>query len=208
MLKSPSPNLDELREIVTEIRRDDQRASNVLERLRSLLKKAPSDIKGVDLNEIAGESIQLLSSLSIAREVKLSAFTAPTSLPIGADPVQLQQVIVNLIVNAMDAMSKMPRAERRVTIHTARADKFAEVSVSDTGPGIPSEKIKEVFEPFFTTKAQGMGIGLSIARTIVEAHNGRIWAENKAGGGAVFHISLPLSATNALETAAPEPRST
>jgi signal transduction histidine kinase len=208
LLKSPSPNLDELREIVTEIRRDDQRASNVLERLRSLLKKAPSDIKGVDLNEIAGESIQLLSSLSIAREVKLSAFTAPTSLPIGADPVQLQQVIVNLIVNAMDAMSKMPRAERRVTIHTARADKFAEVSVSDTGPGIPSEKIKEVFEPFFTTKAQGMGIGLSIARTIVEAHNGRIWAENKAGGGAVFHISLPLSTTNALETAAAEPGST
>ena len=195
LLKSSSPNLDELRGIVTEIRRDDQRASNVLQRLRDLLKKAPSEIKDVDLNEIASESIQLLSSLSIAREVKLSAFTAPMSLPIGADPVQLQQAIVNLIVNAMDAMSKTPRAERRVTVHTARADNFAEVSVSDTGPGIPSEKIKEVFEPFFTTKAQGMGIGLSIARTIVEAHNGRIWAENKAGGGAVFHISLPLSAT-------------
>jgi signal transduction histidine kinase len=195
LLKSSSPNLDELREIVTDIRRDDQRADNVLQRLRSLLKKAPTEIKDVDLNEIAGESIQLLSPLSIAREVKLSAFTAPMSLPIGADPVQLQQVIVNLIVNAMDAMSKMPRAERRVTVHTARAENFAEVSVSDTGPGIPSEKIKEVFEPFFTTKAQGMGIGLSIARTIVEAHNGRIWAENKVGGGAVFHISLPLSAT-------------
>jgi len=74
-------------------------------------------------------------------------------------------------------------------------ESFAEVSVSDTGPGIPSDKINEVFEPFFTTKAQGMGIGLSIARTIIEAHNGRIWAENKAGGGAVFRISLPLSAT-------------
>ena len=195
LLKSSYPNLDELREIITDIRRDDQRANNVLQRLRSLLKKAPSEIKNVDLNEIAGESIQLLSPLSIAREVKLSAFTAPMSLPIGADPVQLQQVIVNLIVNAMDATSKMPRAERRVTVHTARADNFAEVSVSDTGPGIPSESIKEVFEPFFTTKAQGMGIGLSIARTIVEAHNGRIGAENKAGGGAVFRISLPLLAT-------------
>ncbi len=195
LLKSSSPNLDELREIITEIRRDDQRADNVLQRLRSLLKKAPSEIRDVDLNDIAGESIQLLSPLSIAREVKLSAFTAPMSLPIGADAIQLQQVIVNLIVNAMDAMSKMPSAERRVTVHTARVDKFAEVSVSDTGPGIPSEKIKEVFEPFFTTKAQGMGIGLSIARTIVEAHRGRIWAENQAGGGAVFHISLPLAAT-------------
>ena len=195
LLESSSRNLDELREIVTDIRRDDQRAGNVLQRLRSLLKKAPSEIKEVDLNKIAGESIQLLSPLSIAREVELSAFTAPISLPIGVDPVQILQAIVNLIVNAMDAMSKLPRAERRVTVHTARADNFAEVSVSDTGPGIPSEKIKEVFEPFFTTKAHGMGIGLSIARTIVEAHNGRIWAENRAGGGAVFRICLPLSAT-------------
>ncbi len=195
MLKSSSPDLDELREIVTDIRLDDQRANNVLRRLRSLLKKAPSEIKDVDLNEIAGESIQLLSPLSTAREVNLSGFTAPMSLPIRADPVQLQQVIVNLIVNAMDAMSSMPRAERRVTVHTARDDNFGEVSVSDTGPGIPPEKIKEVFEPFFSTKADGMGMGLSIARTIVEAHHGRIWAENKAGGGAVFHISLPLSAT-------------
>jgi C4-dicarboxylate-specific signal transduction histidine kinase len=117
------------------------------------------------------------------------------SLPIRGDPVQLQQVIVNLIVNAMDAMSKMPSARRRVAVDTARADNFGEVSVSDAGPGIPSETIKEVFEPFFTTKAHGMGMGLSIARTIVEAHNGRIWAENKAASGAVFRVSLPLSAT-------------
>ena len=195
LLKSSSPDLDELRQIVTAIRLDDLRANNVLHRLRNLLKKAPSEIKEVDLNEIAGESIQLLSPLSISRQVKLSAFPAPMSLPIGVDPVQLQQAIVNLIVNAMDAMSKMPSIERWVTVHTARAESFAEVSVSDTGPGIPSDKINEVFEPFFTTKAQGMGIGLSIARTIIEAHNGRIWAENKAGGGAVFRISLPLSAT-------------
>ena len=192
LLKSSSPDLDELREIVIDIRRDDQRASDVLQRLRSLLKKGPYEIKDVDLNEIAGESIELLSPLSIAREVNLSGFTAPMSLPIRGDPIQIQQVIVNLIVNAMDAMSKVPKAQRRVTVDTARADNFAEVSVSDTGPGIPSQKLKEVFEPFFTTKAQGMGMGLSIARTIVEAHNGRIWAENKAGSGAVFRVSLPL----------------
>jgi len=194
MLKSSVPDLDELREIVADIRHDDKRASEVLQRLRSMLKKAPSEIRDLDLNEIAGESVLLLSPLSIAREINLGGIIAPLPLPIRGDPVQLQQVILNLIMNAMDAVSKMPRAERRVTVTAARDDNFAEVSVSDTGSGIPTEKIKEVFEPFFTTKAQGMGLGLSIARTIVEAHEGQIWAENKAASGAVFHIRLPLAA--------------
>jgi signal transduction histidine kinase len=194
LLKSLTPDLNELREIVTDIQNDDKRASEVLKRLRSMLKKAPSEISDLDLNEIAGESVQLLSPLSTAREVNLSGITAPLPLPIKGDPVQLQQVIVNLIVNAMDAVSKMPRVERRVTVSTARDDSFAELSVSDSGSGIPTEKIKEVFEPFFTTRAQGMGLGLSIARTIVEAHKGQIWAENKATGGAVFRIRLPLAA--------------
>ena len=183
----------ELREIVTDIRRDDQRAGEVLKRLRSMLRRSPFENKNFDLNEIARESIQLLAPLSSDREVDLRAFTAPTQLLVKGDSVQFQQVISNLIVNAMDAMSKTPRGERRVIVRTGRADNFAEVSVSDTGPGIPSDKIKEVFEPFFTTKPQGMGLGLSISRTIVEAHHGRIWAENQAGGGAVFHIRLPLS---------------
>jgi len=194
MLKSSAPDLHELREIVTDIRRDDQRASEVILRLRSLLRRSPFEIKNFDLNEIASESIQLLSPLARDRKVDLSASIAPMSLPIRGDSIQLQQVISNLIVNAIDVMSKMRRAERRVIVRTGQADNFAEVSVSDTGPGIPSDKIKEVFEPFFTTKPQGMGIGLSIARTIVEAHNGRIWAENQAGGGAVFHVRLPLAA--------------
>jgi len=194
LLKSSAPDLAELREIVADIRHDDKRASEVLQRLRSMLKKAPSEISDLDLNEIAGESVQLLSPLSIAREINLSGIIAPLPLPIRGDPVQLQQVIVNLIVNAMDAVSKIPRAERRVTVSTARDDDSAEVSVTDTGSGIPAAKIKEVFEPFFTTKAQGMGLGLSIARTIVEAHEGQIWAENKAASGAVFHVRLPLAA--------------
>jgi len=194
LLKSSAPDLAELREIVADIRHDDKRASEVLQRLRSMLKKAPSEISDLDLNEIAGESVQLLSPLSIAREINLSGIIAPLPLPIRGDPVQLQQVIVNLIVNAMDAVSKMPRAERRVTVSTARDDDFAEVSVTDTGSGIPTEKIKEVFEPFFTTKAQGMGLGLSIARTIVESHKGQLSAENRANGGATFRVKLPLAA--------------
>ena len=193
MLKSSAPDLHELREIVTDIRRDDQRASEVILRLRSLLRRSPFEIKNFDLNELASESTQLLSPLARDRKVDLSASVAPMSLPIKGDSVQLQQVILSLIVNAIDAMPKVPKAERMVIVRTARDGNFAEVSVSDTGPGIPSDKIKAVFEPFFTTKPQGMGIGLSIARTIVEAHDGRIWAENQAGNGAVFHVRLPLS---------------
>jgi signal transduction histidine kinase len=101
---------------------------------------------------------------------------------------------LNLIVNAMDAMSGMPTAERRITVSTARDGNSAGLSVSDVGPGIPSEKLKEVFEPFFSTKPKGMGMGLSIARTIVEAHGGQLSAQNQAGHGAAFHIRLPLAA--------------
>jgi signal transduction histidine kinase len=194
MLKSPAPDLQEIGEILADMRRDDERASEVIGRLRSLLKKAPFELKHIDLNEIVRETVRFLSALAIAREVDLTSFIAPTSLPIKGDLVQLQQVIVNLIVNAMDAMSGMPSAERRITVSTARDGNFADLSVSDVGPGIPVEKLKEVFEPFFTTKPQGMGMGLSIARTIVEAHGGQLSAENRAGRGAAFRIRLPLAA--------------
>jgi signal transduction histidine kinase len=193
MLKSPAPDLNEIGEIVDDIRRDDQRASEVILRLRNMLKKAPSKMTGVDLNEIARNTILILSPFATARKFELESVIFSEPLPIRGDQVQVQQVLVNLIVNAADAMLDVPRAERTVTVSTARDDNFAEVSVSDAGPGIGRDKLKEVFEPFFSTKSQGMGMGLSIARTIVEIHNGLIWAENKIGGGAVFRFRLPLS---------------
>ena len=119
----------------------------------------------------------------------------PNALPILGDRIQLQQVILNLVVNGIDAMRDMPSENRIISIRTSRVENFAELSVSDRGPGIPEDKLKKVFEPFFTSKAEGMGMGLSIARTIVEAHNGRIWAENQIGGGAVFRVSLPLASS-------------
>jgi len=194
MVKSPAPDLQEIGEVLADIRRDDERASDVIGRLRSLLKKAPFELKHIDLNEVVRETVRFLSALAIAREVDLTSFIAPTPLPIKGDLIQLQQVILNLIVNAMDAMSGMPSAERRITVSTVRDGNSADLSVSDVGPGIPVEKLKEVFEPFFTTKAQGMGLGLSIARTIVEAHGGQLSAENQAGRGAAFRIRLPLAA--------------
>jgi len=193
MVKSSTPDLREMEEILADIRRDDERASEVISRLRKLLKKAPLELKNIDLNEIVRETMQLLSALAIARKVDLASFFASTPLLIEGDLIQLQQVIVNLVVNAMDAMSSMSGSERRITVSVARDGDVADLSVSDVGPGIPAEKLKEVFEPFFTTKAQGMGMGLSIARTIVEAHGGQLSAENRAGRGATFRIRLPLA---------------
>jgi signal transduction histidine kinase len=117
----------------------------------------------------------------------------PDALPILGDHIQLQQVILNLVVNGIDAMKNTPGEERIVGIRTSRVENFAELSVSDRGPGVPEDSLKKIFEPFFTSKAEGMGMGLSIARTIVEAHHGRISAENRRDGGAIFLIRLPLS---------------
>jgi signal transduction histidine kinase len=195
MVKSPSLDLKELGEILADIRRDDVRASEVIGRLRSLLKKAPFELRDIDLNGVAEDTVRFLSDLAIAREVNLVSLAAPMPLPIRGDSIQLQQVILNLIVNAMDAMSGMPSAERRITVQTARDGNSGCLSVSDLGSGIPVDQLKQVFEPFFTTKTQGMGMGLAIARTIVEAHGGELTAENAAGRGAVFRIRLPLRAS-------------
>jgi signal transduction histidine kinase len=196
ILKSPTPDIAELKDIVKDILKDDRRAGEVIRRMRSLLTKAPFELKSLDLNDVAREAIEFLSTLAIARKVELVSGITPDAVPILGDRVQLQQVILNLVVNGIDAMKDTPNEDRVISIRTSRVEKFAELSVSDCGPGIPEDKIKEVFEPFFTSKAEGMGMGLSIARTITEAHNGRIWAENEPGG-ATFRIKLPLRANGA-----------
>jgi signal transduction histidine kinase len=197
MIKSPAPDLDEIGQILADIRRDDQRASGVIQRLRSLLKKTPFELKDIDLNDVARETMEFLAALAIAQRVDLTRQISQIPLPIKGDAIQLQQVILNLIVNAMDAMSNIPATDRKITVSTARDGNSANLFVSDTGPGIPSDKLKEVFEPFFTTKPQGMGMGLSIARTIVEAHGGHLSAESRAGRGATgvtIGFTLPLTA--------------
>jgi signal transduction histidine kinase len=193
MVKSPVLDLKEISEILSDIRRDDVRATEVIGRLRTLLKKVPFELKPIDLNDVAQETVRFLSALAIAKEVELISLVAPAPLPIKGDQVQLQQVVLNLVVNAMDAMSDMPSIGRRISITTARDGDSTCLSVSDVGPGIPVDQLKQVFEPFFTTKPEGMGMGLSIARTIVDAHGGQLLAENLAGRGTAFHIRLPLA---------------
>jgi signal transduction histidine kinase len=195
ILKSPKPDLAELGEILDDILRDDLRANEVIRRMRSLLKKAPFEQKQFDLNEVVRETVRFFSALAVSRKFEMANVITPTALPVLADRIQLQQVILNLVMNGIDAMRDTPSENRIISIRTSRVENFAELSVSDRGPGISDDKLKEIFEPFFTSKAEGMGMGLSIARTIVEAHNGRIWAENQIGGGAVFRLSLPLASS-------------
>jgi signal transduction histidine kinase len=186
------PDIVELKEIVNDILHDDQRATEVIRRMRSLLKKAPFEQKQFDLNEIVQETVRFISSLAVGRKFQLVSVITPEAIPILGDRIQLQQVILNLVMNGIEAMRDTPSENRNISIRTSRVENFAELSVSDRGPGISEDKLKDVFEPFFTSKAEGMGMGLSIARTIIEAHNGVIWAENRDHGGASFRISLPL----------------
>jgi signal transduction histidine kinase len=194
ILKSENPDLGEIREILADIKRDDQRAGEVIRRLRNFLKRTPFETRDIDLNEIVGEAFKFLSVQASARNVALYLQTAPGTLRIKGDSIQLQQVILNLVVNAMDAMAALPYGRTVIGRTELNGGSSVVISISDSGPGIPADKLAQVFDPFFTTKDQGMGIGLSIARTIILAHKGRIWAENQSGGGAAFHFTLPLAA--------------
>ena len=190
ILQSQSPDLDELKEILTEIWRDNRRASEVIRRLRSFVTKAPFQRQDLDLNDLVGEVVNFLSAQARSRQIRMRSELTSIPLRITGDPVQLQQVLSNLILNAMDAVSETALVERAVTVTTGMDSRFAEVSVGDTGPGVPEELSKKIFDPFVSTKAHGMGMGLSIARTIVTAHKGEIAVENR--NGAIFRIRLPL----------------
>ena len=111
---------------------------------------------------------------------------------IRGDKVHLSQVLINLVINGMDAVSELPPAQRRVSLHAHSGAEVIELSVEDSGPGIHADLLERIFEPFFTTKPNGMGMGLSVSSTIIKAHGGRIWAENIAGGGTIFRVALPV----------------
>jgi signal transduction histidine kinase len=193
MLKSSSPNLDELREILVDIRRDDERASEVIRRLRSVLKKTPFEMGYIDLNETVRQVIGFVTAVAHGRNIALKCGTTSADLNVKGDAVQLQQVFLNLIINSMDAISEAEAKEREVSVTTNLSGASAEIRISDTGPGIATGDLKNVFDPFFTTKPQGMGMGLAIVRTIVEAHHGQISAANQSSGGALFTIRLPIA---------------
>lgn len=197
-LQVPHPDLDEVRAIIRDILRDDKRAGGVIDRLKALLKRKDIESRPLPVKDLLEEVLALIRADASARGVKLE-LTMPPNLPDAAgDRVHLQQVLINLIINAMDALGESGRADRRVIVaaRPLEGEGFIEVSVKDNGPGISEGRLQQVFDPFFTTKTDGMGMGLSISRTIIEAHGGRIRVESDASG-ACFRFTLPLALTGA-----------
>lgn len=192
MLSGASPDIDEIRLILADIRRDDQRASEVIRRLRSVLRKSPFEIKDIELNNTVREAINLVAAVAHGRRTILIYMPILSDLRVKGDPVQLQQVVLNVIINAMDAVSDADTQKREVSVSTSRVGNQAEIRIADTGSGIAPGDLANVFKPFFTTKPQGMGMGLAIVKTIVEAHHGTIVAENQPSGGALFTIRYPI----------------
>jgi len=191
-LQDPSPDLDELRAILVDIRKDDQRAGEVIDRMRALMKQREPERHRLDFRLVVDDIFTLVRADAEKRRVRLALETDPTLPPVHADRVQLQQVLLNLLLNAMDAMDDNSPARRLVTVRARPVGATVEVTVSDTGPGIPADKLAHVFEPFFTTKPTGLGMGLAISRDIIEAHGGRLWAESNEAGGATFTLTLPV----------------
>jgi signal transduction histidine kinase len=158
------------------------------------MKKAPFQSQNCDLNDQVAETVKFLSSEARSRAIVLQSNLNGAPLRTKGDPIQLQQVFSNLILNGLDAASETTQSQKAVTVTTTRNGRFAEISIADTGPGVSEEAAKQIFDPFFSTKEHGMGMGLSIVRTIVEAHHGQIEVDNRNGAkGAVFRVKLPLA---------------
>jgi signal transduction histidine kinase len=198
LLKTSPPDLIQIGEILSDIVRDEQRASEIIVGLRNLLNdRKEADLRALDLNDTVPELVKIVTPEIAKRGVILRTALTPDALPVRADPIHMQQVIMNLVMNGMDAMEDEP-GPRNLTIRTRRNAEYdvAEVRISDSGKGIPEDNLTNIFDAFVTTKPQGTGLGLPIARTIVESYGGTIWAENRHRG-AVFSFTIPLAKAQA-----------
>lgn len=185
-------DLDQVREILDDIVRDDARAAEVIRQLRLLIQKADALFVPLRVADLVTEALSIVRSELLTRGVSVTTEFAPSLPNVTGDRVQLLQVLLNLILNACDAMQEAPQVDRRLTL-SARVDDRAQVvvSVSDRGTGIAKGQFEKIFEPFVTTKSGGLGLGLAICRSIVSAHEGQLWAASNPDGGAVFHLALP-----------------
>ena len=193
-MQSENPDLDEIRAILADIRADDQRAGNVIDRMRALLTRRDLETRPLDVTELVDVVASFARPDAATRRVTLEVEMSGDLPPVRGDRVHLQQVLLNLIINAMDALNGVSPENRRVHV-SARLDdaQLVEVAVRDTGHGIDSEKLATIFDPFFATKPNGMGMGLPISRTIIEAHGGKLWAERNDDAGATFRFTLKIA---------------
>jgi signal transduction histidine kinase len=190
-LAGTATNRDELRGAAAAIVADGKRASSVISRIRTLLKKQETVMAEMDINDAIQEVVSLLSSESSRHGILMSTELAAELPRVRGDRIQLQQVMVNLIMNAVDATRAISDGPREILIRSARDGESVVVSVEDSGMGLTAEQLERIFEPFFTTKAQGIGMGLSISRSIMESHSGKLSASSRAPRGAKFEFTLP-----------------
>jgi len=209
LLEQQDPPLEEIRKILSDIRKNDLRADEAIRRIRGLLRKREMQMQSLDLTETIQEVVRLATGDALQRRIAIDAQVAPRLPPITGDRVHLQQVLLNLILNGMDAMNDTPEPIRHLTIAASgNGNGYVEVRVSDRGRGIAVDEMPHIFNSFFTTKRDGMGLGLSIARSIIEAHKGQIHAEANPEGGATFRLTLPMAKRPAGQAAGnqmPEP---
>jgi PAS domain S-box-containing protein len=194
MADAPTPKLDELREVLDHIRDNVLRVNAVIDRVRGFLRKQDAAPQAVDINDVVRDVTQLIRGDAVKRRIQIRTQLDGKAPPIRVDRGQIEQVLLNLAMNGMDAMEHHGRGARELKLDTRwSGDGMVEVTVKDCGQGIAPEHMPLLFESFFTTRKEGMGLGLSVAKSIIVTHGGSIWAENNEGGGAVFHFTVPVA---------------
>jgi len=193
-LSQASPDISEVRQILDDIIRDDRRAGEVVRKVRALVKKEKVRDEPLDLNKVILAVIDLIRADSLLQGLSMATDLSPRLAVIHGDGIQLQQVILNLILNAAAAMRNSPPGQRKIVVRTAMLDsRTVKAFVTDFGTGIDERHVDRLFEPFYTTKSEGLGMGLSISQTIVKAHGGTMEAWNNREGGATFAFTLPAN---------------
>ena len=193
-LDGPTPNVAEVREVLQDIAQGTKRAGEIIRQLRTLVKKDQPRFELLDLNRVIEDVVRLLHSDTVIRKVRVALDLDSDLRSVQGDSVQMQQVMLNLMLNAFDAMKEVPESERKVSVRTRQPGPgVVQIEVEDCGTGIPPEMLPRLFEPFQSTKRDGLGLGLSISRSIVEAHGGRLWAANNTDRGATFCSTVPAA---------------
>lgn len=187
------PDLAEVRESLVNIVESDKRGGEVIRRLRAMLRKEASDFRALDVNEVVLDVLRIIRSDLLNRSAEVVLELAPGLPPIVGDSIQLQQVLLNLIMNGCDAMAELQTGRELRVSTRLRSGEGVELVVADVGRGIPEDRLQQIFSPFVTTKREGMGLGLAVCSTIIESHQGRIWASNNRGRGASLHVLLPIA---------------
>ncbi|MGO4678046.1 sensor histidine kinase [Bosea sp. 2YAB26] len=196
ILKNAAPSIAELQDIVADIKRDEMRAVEIIDRVRNMIRLAPSPAQTIDLNRCIRDTFRLVSSRAAANDIGLRSELDENLPEIPADAIQIQQVILNITINALDAIIGHGSSRRDIIVKSAFHGRgIVEISIINYGPKVPPQSLSRIFDEYYTTKADGMGLGLAISRKIILAHRGRIWVDNRDDGGVAFHIHLPAMKT-------------